>query len=263
MKHKHPGSPIATPAFDDTGPSSSNTPYVVPTHDGVQFVSLLTTGDQVGLQADGVTPWRMAGIPDGLGAFDNGDGHHDGTHEPRARRRERRGARAWLDRRLREQAHHRQGYARGRARRGFVEGRLSLRSRHDSYVETTTQFARLCSADLPAVSAFYDSASGLGTTERIFLDGEEIGNEGRAFAHIVTGSEAGDSYELPALGRFSWENAVANPASGAKTVVVGTDDFDAGRGLRLRRRQEIHGHGGREGRPHRRQPLRHSGVIRR
>jgi hypothetical protein len=98
----------------------------------------------------------------------------------------------------------------------------------DTYVEGTTQFGRLCSADLPAVSAFFDAETGLGTTERIFMNGEEIGVEGRAFAHVVTGAEAGDSYELPLLGRFSWENALANPASGAKTVVVGTDDSTPG-----------------------------------
>ncbi len=92
----------------------------------------------------------------------------------------------------------------------------------------TAQFGRLCSADLAPVSAFFDANTGLGTTERIFLNGEEIGAEGRAFAHIVTGAEAGDSYELPLLGRFSWENALANPASGAKTVVIGTDDSTPG-----------------------------------
>src|SRR3979411_3201908 len=40
----------------------------------------------------------------------------------------------------------------------------------NAYEETTTQFGRLCSADLPAVSAFYDAATGLGTTERIFMN---------------------------------------------------------------------------------------------
>jgi len=83
----------------------------------------------------------------------------------------------------------------------------------NAYEETTTQFGRLCSADLPAVSAFYDAATGLGTTERIFMDGEEIGNEGRAFAHIVTGAEAGDSYELPRSaacpGKTQWRMRIA------------------------------------------------------
>ena len=56
----------------ETGPSSSKTPYLVPVDQGsndhtVSFVSLLTTGDLVG-------GYKMAGTPDGLGAFDNNDG---------------------------------------------------------------------------------------------------------------------------------------------------------------------------------------------
>lgn len=87
-------------------------------------------------------------------------------------------------------------------------------------------FGRFCSADLPAVSAF--SHGGLGTTERIFMNGEEIGDPGRAFGHIVTGPNAGKSYELPRLGDFSWENSVASPFPQAKTVVIGTDDSSPG-----------------------------------
>ncbi len=80
--------------------------------------------------------------------------------------------------------------------------------------------SRLCSADLAAKDAFYDRRTGKGTRERILLNGEESGTEGRAFAHLLDGT----SYELPHLGKFSWENSVANPDSGVATVVVGTDD---------------------------------------
>src|SRR5262245_52566237 len=55
------------------GPSSSAAPYLVHIDPAVSFESLLTTGDTVGTKSDG-TDWRMVGIPDGLGAFDNGDG---------------------------------------------------------------------------------------------------------------------------------------------------------------------------------------------
>src|SRR5215813_4861588 len=57
-----------------TGPSSSQAPYLVRTASGVVSISILTVGDSVNLKPDGVTPYRMCGIPDGLGAFDNGDG---------------------------------------------------------------------------------------------------------------------------------------------------------------------------------------------
>ncbi len=41
---------------------------------GVIVKAILTTGDSPNLKPDGVTPWRMVGIPDGAGALDNGDG---------------------------------------------------------------------------------------------------------------------------------------------------------------------------------------------
>src|SRR6266511_3700559 len=52
-----------------TGPSSSQSPYVVRSVPGVVTKAILTVGDSpVG------SSYRMVGIPDGLGAFDNGDG---------------------------------------------------------------------------------------------------------------------------------------------------------------------------------------------
>jgi len=60
-------------ALDFTGPSSSQSPYLLPTKAGAATVSLLTVGDAVNYKADGVTPYRMVGIPDGLGAFLNED----------------------------------------------------------------------------------------------------------------------------------------------------------------------------------------------
>src|SRR5262245_56987844 len=57
-----------------TGLSSSESPYLLATKPGVVTVAVLTVGDAVNFKADGVTPYRMVGIPDGLGAFDNGNG---------------------------------------------------------------------------------------------------------------------------------------------------------------------------------------------
>jgi secreted PhoX family phosphatase len=56
------------------------------------------------------------------------------------------------------------------------------------------------------------------------MDGEEVGAEGRAFAHSLDGT----SWELPRLGKFSWENSVASPNTGDRTVVVGLDDSTPG-----------------------------------
>src|SRR5262249_59586271 len=50
------------------GPSKATEPYLVPTIDGVKLISILTVGDAVG-------NYRMVGIPDGLGAFNSGNGN--------------------------------------------------------------------------------------------------------------------------------------------------------------------------------------------
>jgi serralysin len=226
-----PKKKVAPPSVvDNTGPSSSQTPYVVPLTDDVQITSVLSVGDQ---PVEG-QPWRMVGIPDGLGAFDNGDGtitvlmnHELGATSGATRAHGQAGAfvsKLTIDKETLEVTQA----------QDLVQDVFFFNRDTDTYVEDvpflgTPQFGRLCSADLASVSAFFDAATGLGTTERIFLDGEEIGNEGRAFAHIVTGDdEAGDSYELPALGRMSFENLLANPASGARTVVAVTDDSTPG-----------------------------------
>ena len=213
------------------GPSTTQTPYVVATHTGVWFTSLLSAGDQIGLKdgpANPGQPWRMVGIPDGLGAFDNGDGtltvlmnHELGATAGAVRDHGSTGA--FVSKLIIDKSTLEVKQADDLSQDVFLYDRAT-----NTYVETTTQFGRLCSADLPPISAFYDAATGLGTTERIFMDAEEVGNEGRAFAHVVTGSEAGDSYELPALGRMSFENTLANAYTGAKTVIMCQDDSTPG-----------------------------------
>lgn len=207
-----------------TGPSSSATPYLTPNANGVKFTSLLTVGDNVG-------GYQMAGIPDGAGAFDNGNGTFTLliNHELQAT----------------------VGATRAHGSIGsFVskwiinKNTLAVTSGSDLiqqlYVWNTTTnsydlatgagaaIGRLCSGDLPAISAFYNPNTGLGTTERIFMSGEEVGAEGRTFAHIATWVNAGKSYQLPRLGRASWENAVASPLASNLTIVAETDDATPG-----------------------------------
>src|SRR5262249_43679268 len=98
----------------------------------------------------------------------------------------------------------------------------------DSYeLSPTYQFNRLCSADLPGVTAFYNPDTGLGYDGRIFMNGEET-TDGKAFAHFVDGDEAGNSYEIPWLGNMAFENSVANPGTGDTTMVALTDDTTPG-----------------------------------
>src|SRR6266511_3339403 len=58
----------------ETGPSSSQSPYLLHAASGVVTQSILTVGDSVNTKPDGITPYRMVEIPDGLGAFANADG---------------------------------------------------------------------------------------------------------------------------------------------------------------------------------------------
>lgn len=54
-----------------TGSSSSQSPYLVRSQPGVVLKSIVSVGDAVPKTGGG--SYRMVGIPDGLGAFDNGD----------------------------------------------------------------------------------------------------------------------------------------------------------------------------------------------
>jgi hypothetical protein len=207
-----------------TGPSSSQSPYVVPARPWVVTKSLLTVGDSVNFKADGVTPYRMVGIPDGLGAFDNSDGtftvlmnHELGASAGIARDHGVKGAfvsRWVIDKETLTVLHG----------EDLMKAAYVWDVPTSSYLPLTSGLARLCSADLPELSAFYNSATGLGYMGRIFMDGEENGAGGRAFAHFMDGN----SYELPRLGKFSWENSVANPNTGDATVIVGLDDTGGG-----------------------------------
>jgi hypothetical protein len=209
-------------AQGQTGPSSNSTPYLLPTIAVGKFTSLLTTPNKV-------ANYTMCGIPDGLGAFDNNDGTFTLL--------------------MNHEIPNTSGVIRAHGSKGaFVskwivnKNSLEVMSGSDliqqvklwngtgytnynaSNPSTLAAFGRFCSADLPEVSAFYNSATGLGTQVRIFMNGEENGSEGRTFGHIVSGVNSGFSYELPYLGKAAWENAVASPFAQNKTIVGQMDD---------------------------------------
>lgn len=209
-----------------TGPSSSQSPYLTPSGPKVKFTSILSAGD------DGYG-YKMVGIPDGSGAFDNEDGTFTMllNHEIPAASgsvRSHGSTGAFVSR-----------WVINKTDLSVIRGsdlinnvKLWNGTSYDTYNNSNPSplaaFNRLCSADLAEASAFYNSATGLGTQEKIFLSGEEAGNEGRVFAHIASGTEDGTSYELPYLGKFSWENAVACPEPSNKTIVMGMDDSTPG-----------------------------------
>ena len=216
---------VASTAFGNakTGPDSSAGPYVVRSQPGVVTKSILTVGDTVPKAGGGT--YRMVGLPDGLGAFDNGDGSFTllSNHEvPSA-----------------------SGIQRDHGATGAFVSRwtieketLAVRDGHDliqqvaTWSAATTAFNapakgvalnRLCSADLAPRSAFLNAASGKGYDGRLFTDGEES-STGRAFAHALDGT----SYELPSMGKYAFENVVPHPDTGDTTVTVGIDDTSPG-----------------------------------
>ncbi|MES2559863.1 MAG: choice-of-anchor I family protein [Bacteroidota bacterium] len=208
--------------------SSSQSPYLTPAAPGVKFNSILTVGD-------GTSSYKMAGLGDGLGAYDNGNGtftllmnHEMGNTVGVIRAHGSKGA--FVSKWTINKSDLTVVAGSDLIKRVNVwnVATQSFNLLDSVNASSLSAFNRFCSADLPAVSAFFNAKTGLGTQERIFMNGEESGNEGRAFAHIATGANAGTTYELPALGKFSWENAVAAPAPSDKTIVAGFDDSTPG-----------------------------------
>ncbi len=211
---------------NQTGPSSSQTPYLEPTATGAKFTSIITAGDNV-------NGYVMCGIPDGAGAWDNGDGtftmlvnHEFGNTTGAVRAHGSTGA--FVSKWIINKSDLAILSGSDLIQRMYLWNGTDFDLYNPTNPSTSARASRFCSGDLPAVSAFYNAATGKGTQNRIFMNGEETGSEGRAFGHIATGPNAGSTYELPYLGKFSWENSVANPGTGDKTVVAGTDDAGGG-----------------------------------
>lgn len=243
-----------TPAVGAT-PSVPGAPYLVPVAPDWSAVSLITAGNTAR------SGYRMAGVPDGLGAFGSGDGTVTVlmNHELSAGKSVTRGhggKGAFVSRwvidvaslevlegadfveqpdRLHLWSGHgwttarhllAQRPARRAAKRAMAPASGVVLDRADVDMD------HLCSADLAPVSAFWDGERRIGYDGHILLNGEETERRaGRAFAWVEATRAA---YELPAFasGAFGvagkptpeWENLLANPKAGRKTVVVGNSD---------------------------------------
>lgn len=209
-----------------TGPSTTTTPYMFPTVAGGTVVSILTAGDVVG-------GYTLSGIGDGMGVIENGSStytalinHEFGSTTGAVRAHGSIGAfvSKWVINKNNFQVISGSDL--------IQDVKLWTGTTYTTYnasnPSTLTAFARFCSADLPEITAFYNPITGKGTQDRIFMNGEETGAEGRGFAHIATGVEAGTTYQIPHLGRYSYENAVASPYPSDKTIVIGLDDATPG-----------------------------------
>ncbi|MEY4178345.1 MAG: hypothetical protein RLY70_1919 [Planctomycetota bacterium] len=193
-------------------------PYLLPTQTNVELRPIVTVGDSAPKTGGGT--YNMVGIPDGMGAYDNGDGTFTVlmSHElqstagiPRAHGSAGAFVSKWTL--------NKDDYSVVSAS-DLIQTVQLYDSVTDTFQAQTTAFSRFCSSDLPLPSAFFNAATGLGTTEQIFMAGEET-TEGRLFGTVVS---SGTAYELDFLGKFAWENAVASPFAQNKTIVMGLDD---------------------------------------
>lgn len=247
--------------YEDVAPSSTVKPYYpaspAATAMGYQVESktLVTVADP-GVPAIG--GYKLVGIPDGMGAYDNNDGTFTLLVDHELRGGDLPGGLGTstfttnvVTGIITTNINSARGITRTYGGKGAFVSEWVFRKTDLSVVRagdlirtlqlwdgaafrpfdpaTDYHLSRFCAADLPAVSAFFNEASGKGTRTRLFLNGEEDSRStigGRAFAHIATGPEKGTSYELPYLGQFSWENAVASPLAQDLTIVMGLDDSE-------------------------------------
>jgi len=208
------------------GPSTTTEPYLVPSVPGVKFISLLTVGDSI-------EGYRMVGIPDGLGAFASSNGnftllmnHELGGTSGIVRAHGSKGAfvSRWIIDRATLKVRRGQDFTQ------TPNDVYTFDPATDHYLQGTIAWQRFCSGDLAKEGAFY--YNGLGTTERIYLNGEEITtvansvvvDQGRAWARVATGGHAGETWHLPLMGRMAYENLVASPHPQEKTIVALLDD---------------------------------------
>ena len=219
------------------------TRYLVPSHPDILVEALLTVPDA----PDG--KYAFAGVPDGIGAFALSNSANSFeivvTHElpfTAGQRRAHANSGAFVSRWTVDTTHWNK--LKGKGRLGVMRGRDQIRTVHYWVhkegvlrISKNVPLERLCSADLPAPSALrYVNPQGVayGTEERLFLGGEETHtaygpDHGRAFAHILTGPREGHTYELPHLGRASFENVLLCPYAQRKTIAMLPDDAESHR----------------------------------
>lgn len=204
-----------------SGPSNSGPCSVLPNAalppGSVSTTAMLTVGDSVG-------GYRMVGIPDGMGALLSGAGdttllvnHELGSTAGIIRPHGSKGAfvsRWTIDPTT-------LAVTAGRDHNTAAADVWFYNRTTSAFVNGTATWNRFCSADLAPASAF--EFGGLGTSNRIFLNGEETSN-GRAWAHIVSGPAMNQTWELPHLGQIAWENSLASPFGQVKTIVACMDD---------------------------------------
>jgi hypothetical protein len=193
------------------GVKTAKGPYLVPAAPGVKVDAILSTGDVVG-------DYQMSGIPDGLGAYANGQRKHDDDDDDDDSDRWSKG------RTITIVMNHELGKTFPGQPPG-VDARISRlevdRKTHGvvdaEYLFTGLEgFERFCSATL----RIFDGRP-------IYFTGEEAVNAGHDGSSIALDPETGMWRETPQFGRIEHENVV--PTRLSKWVfLTSEDDFRAG-----------------------------------
>ena len=223
--------PRKTEAAKKLGPTTATEAYLVPNVPGVELIPILSVGDSVpGILGN----YRMVGIPDGLGAFRHGNeftlmmNHELGGTSGIVRAHGSKGAfvSQWTIDRKSLKVLHGQDFSQS------AQDVFTWDPGTQAYLRGTTTWQRFCSGDLPKEGAFF--SKGKGTKERIYLNGEEttttagtpavVVDQGRPWARVITGDNAGETWQLPRLGKMAYENVVASPFPQDKTIVMLLDD---------------------------------------
>ena len=219
---------LCSSSLADTSPSTTTDPYFESHLPGVFVESILTVDDGTVPKTGGGTT-RLVGIPDGIGAYEL-------DSEP-----------GFFYLLVNHEINDTQGIVRDHGQIGsfvskwkvdkitheVVEGDDLIKNTFDwdegsgSFVANPMTFNRMCSADLPPRTATFNSATGKGSSELLYLNGEETFG-GKAYCHVVSGADAGSSYHLSHMGFAAFENVLASPFEQDKTVVVLTDDASDG-----------------------------------
>ena len=220
-------------------PSTVTPPYVIPAARRVHTKSLLTV--QTATDPGKVGAYRMAGIPDGLGAY-----RTDGNalkllmnHELRAdtgavHKHGEQGAfvSEWtISRDSLEVTEGSDLIEPGVQYWDYLESEYAdapnaagTRDDGEAFPAYSAQFLRFCSNNLTEPGQLFNHRTGRGYHGRVFFPNEESGVEGRTFGTLTDGT----TRQLPRLGLFSWENTIAAHNRSDTTLVMGNEDTAEG-----------------------------------
>ena len=235
---------------------SSQAPYLVPVAPGVQIKAILTVGDQSSQQARRRDPLPHGGLPDGLGAFDNGDGTFTllSNHEIRSG-----------------------GIVRAHGGKGAFVSKWTIRksdlprSPRPGLIKTVALLTPPPVLRAPPPDRLQPLLLGRPARpqrvlrrrqrarlrRRLFLNGEETGNDGHApWAH---GLRRHQLRACPRSATCASRTARQPRHRRLTTVVAGTDDSDRPARSTSTSAQDEHGQPRRAGRSHQRHALRAQG----